>query len=87
MPGPARRTGAGATTDAGIVIAHRSAASILGRQLRRPCQTSPEVVRVSSDDDWDPEPADLREDEQEDEDTHAERIAEQLRMLDEDSGE
>ena len=42
---------------------------------------------MSSDDDWDPEPADLREDEQEDEDTHAERIAEQLRMLDEDSGE
>lgn len=36
---------------------------------------------MPSDDDWDPEPADPRDDEQPEEDTHAERIAEQLRML------
>ena len=41
-----------------------------------------EVVTVASDGDWDPEPADLRDEEHEDEDTHAARIAEQLRMLD-----
>ena len=44
-------------------------------------QSPTEVVAVPSDDDWDPEPADLRDDEQPEEDTHAERIAEQLRML------
>jgi hypothetical protein len=47
-----------------------------------------EVVAVASDGDWDPEPASLRDDEQDEEDTHAERIAEQLRMFeDEDSEE
>lgn len=43
---------------------------------------------MTSDDDWNPEPADLRDEEQDDEDSHAARIAEQLRMLeDEDSEE
>jgi hypothetical protein len=39
-------------------------------------------MTVASDDDWDPEPASLRDEEQDDEDSHAARIAEQLRMLD-----
>lgn len=39
-------------------------------------------MTVTSDDDWDPEPADLRDEEQADADSHAARIAEQLRMLD-----
>jgi hypothetical protein len=46
-----------------------------------------EVVAVASDGDWEPEPADLRDDEQDEEDTHAERIAEQLRLLDDSEGE
>lgn len=43
-----------------------------------------EQARLVTDggDDWNPEPATLRDEEQTDEDTHAERIAEQLRMLD-----
>jgi hypothetical protein len=45
------------------------------------------VVTVASDGDWEPEPAELRDDEQDEEDTHAERIAEQLRMLDDEDSE
>jgi hypothetical protein len=55
---------------------------MLARALR-----SPEVVTVASDGDWEPEPAELRDDEQDEEDTHAERIAEQLRMLDDEDSE
>ena len=47
-----------------------------------------EQARLVTDggDDWSPEPADLRDDEQ-DEDSHAARIAEQLRMLDDEDSE
>jgi hypothetical protein len=55
------------------------------------CGQSPTVTDGgddrASDDDWHPEPADLRDEEHEDEDSHAARITEQLRMLDDEDSE